>query len=318
MTALKLFHNDLNDKNQVLTVIGLTISINLDLDNLPDDYVFIGKLSDALISGTVYTFTGTGNSQKTITPSVNVSASGTVLLTLGSPGCNIVYLSGTNGGSASQSFITTSLGDPIGFNSSDTLMFFRDGFLTTSEPRTYDIQNQVRVEESDGGALVLEVVVTQGKLIAICFINSTTYKVYAWNLGDLTQIESLVAAPALSSTDFLPYMYCDGSNLFFTNSGLTINSSTNNYDIGKFVFDPIAFTIVADSSFSIDSQFEKTTNTFVNAGVLNTLVSGQIYSYSSGIARVFVKYLDVNNSQVFKYKTINYISSESVGELLNL
>jgi hypothetical protein len=318
LTALKLFHNDLNDKNQVLTIIGETISINLNLDTLPNDYVFIGKLSDALISGTTYTFTGTGNAQKTITPSVNMAASGTVLLTLGSPGCSLVFLPGTNGGSTNQSFIGTSLGDPISFNSSESLIFFRHGFLTTSEPKTYDIQSQVRVQESDSGALVLEVVVVQGKLLAICFINNTTHKIYAWSLNDLTQIESQVAAPITAVNNFLPYMFCDGVNLFFTNSGLDINSSTNDYDLGKFIFNPVAFTIVSDSSFAVDNQFEKTTNIFVNGGVLNTVIKGQIYAYGPGVSRAFVKYLDSNSSQVFKFKAINYLSNGSIGEPLNL
>jgi hypothetical protein len=166
--------------------------------------------------------------------------------------------------------------------------------------------------------MVLEVVAFQGKLLATCLIGSTIYKIYAWSLSDLTQIESIITAPITNVTDYLPYMFCDGVNLFFTNSGLTINESANDYNLGKFIFNAAAFTIAADSSVSIDIGFEKTTNTFINAGVLHTVVKGQIYSYGAGLARQFVKYLDIDSLQVFKFKTINYISDGSISESLNL
>lgn len=313
LQALKVFHNELNDLEQVLTVSGANINTTFDFDNLPNNYVFIGKVSDALAASTNYNLVSTGNKSIVVSNTSVIVASSIVLVTIKDTTATVLNLSGI--AAAATTTLTTAFGTPLSFNEASNMLYFSNGTVFDESPKSHLVENIIQVAQGSLDINVLDVIVHKGKLICFTLNTSTlTYQAFSFDLSNLDVLEGEITMPKVSGVDNQPYMYSDGVNVYFTNSTNTINDSTNDYSVGCFIFDATNLTFTSASFSDIDANFEKTTNVFVNTdGNLFTFISGNVYRYDlDGAARVFLDNFNTLNGFVFKFGGQNYYTNGEV------
>lgn len=313
LDALKVFTNKTNDLQHIITVDNLDLNLGLDFDNLPNNYVFIGKVSDNISTLSNYTINSSGNDSYPVNVTQDIAASSIVLIVLNSAGTTIIALGAAT--ATASDFLTVGLGNPLSFNSSDRLLYFAQGDVITDVPSSFTVEQTIQGSLTTVDVKVLQVIALKGKLI--CFtLNTTTlkYQAFAFDLGDLSTLEGEINLPDLSGADNQPYMYCDGEELYFTNSGALVNDSVNDYSIGKFAFDEVNLTISSVSFFDIDASFQKTTNVFINRANqrLFTLLNGTLAYYGvdgGGLGVNQVGFFNTINGQVFSFNGSTYYSN---------
>src|SRR5690606_8659761 len=72
LDALKVFFNKTNDLQQLLTVNALNINSAFSFDNMPENYVFIGKLTEDISAGVNYSLNSLGLSSTIATTNSNI------------------------------------------------------------------------------------------------------------------------------------------------------------------------------------------------------------------------------------------------------
>jgi hypothetical protein len=281
LDALKLFVNNLNDKRQVLTVSSQSILTGFNFDVLPDEYIFIGVLSDALSSSEVYNMvSGNGGALSIpVNSTSDIQASSTVLIVLNRAGTTVVDLSSAVSGDVS---VNVSFGTPLSFNESTKAYYFRKGIIFNDFPKSFSLEGPIAVLTSNNSIEVLEVIFFKGRAICLTIDTVlTSYRIFSFLESSNMTLEGEVTFTKTDGTDNYPYMYCDGSFIYFTNSAGSVNSSANNNDVSKQNFDENTLTLSEVSSFSIDSSFQKTTNVFVdsNSQLLYTFIQNVLTSY---------------------------------------
>lgn len=305
--ALSKHFNELNDLMQLLTVSGNNITAAFDFDNMPNNYVFIGRVSEPLISQT-YTLNSLGNDTVNIQVRQSVSSNGLVLVWLN--GNNSVLIPLEN--DLSNNNINTSFGTPLSFNQGSLIYFLSKGVVFNNTPSSFDIENIIQVSESNINISVVDVVIHKSKLLAFTLDSVTnSYKLFAFNLNNLNSIEAEVSIPSYNVSDNNPYMYCSEQFIYFTNSSTEINNSASNLTLGSFVFDAASFTLTHSLTTTIDSNFQKTSNAFIgNNSELYTFVNSDVYRYSlSGATRAFVSSFDTINGFVFRLNGVTYYTN---------
>lgn len=312
LKALKVFYNDLNDLQQTITVNNINLSLLFDFDNLPDNYVFIGKVTEDILPNVNYSLTGIGNDSYTITSESKINASGVVICVLNSQGSKLIGLASIVSNTES---LHTSFGSPLSFNDSDNLYYYESNLLTTEFPKSYDLQSSINDFFTNSENVILDVILFKGKLLcSIINQNDLSFKVVSFNPNDFTTVENEINIPDTNLVDNQPYMYCDGSFLYFSNTQSIVNDSINNYDFGKFSFDEVNNIIALVSSFSLNSNFEKTTNVFINSenNKIYTFVLGNLYSYDLNGTRTIEAFLNADNGVVFKYNNKTYYTNGNI------
>lgn len=310
LQALKLLANDLNDVQKVVSLSGTEWSVNFNIDNLPNNYVFIGKVSDSYATGVSYTFEGTGSNSYSFTSDTGFSASDDVLIILDQSGVKGVNLKNV----LETTFVNTQLGEPIGYNSTNTVYYLAQGKLLTNTPSSVDIQSNLRVSESNVFLTIVEVIIFQGKLICLVLDTSTvTYSMFKFELNNLSSPASLTLSGFTFPTgvDNAPYMYADSGFIYLTNNS---GNSVNDYDIHKLSFTNNTNTVTFVSATPIDSTFEKTTNAVVKNNVLFTFIENQLDSYSlTAGTKTSVNSFDIINGVIFSMNNNNYYSNGETG-----
>ena len=131
LDALKVFTNELNDTMQVLTVNGLKVSINVSLDNLPNNYVFIGQVSDSLSAGVTYELEGTDDNTYNFNVQLGINSSSQVLLIVNKfSNVRLIDLSKET----SQTTISLPYSGVLSYNSTNTSYYLSDGFILNNGP----------------------------------------------------------------------------------------------------------------------------------------------------------------------------------------
>lgn len=304
LEALKQFANKTNDLNQVLTVSGTNITVAMDVDILPDDFVFTGILSDSLTAGETYNF----NSSIPLTPTSNISASSFVIVVLNSSGSKIYNI----GSVTAQNDVHIPFELPMSFNDTDTPYYFINGRTLTDEPKGYNTQSLIRTFASNSNINVIDAVVIKGHALYLGVdITTNDYKVYVASLSDLNDILSIISLSSTIVTNENPYMFTDGDFLYFSNSDIgTVNSSANDFSFSKWIFDSVLIEINSVSEFDVDVNFEKTTNYFIKNDIIYTFVEGNLYAYPlDGSPRNFIGFYNSTNGIVFSLNGGVYFST---------
>lgn len=320
LDALKVFSNELNDLRQVLSVSGGNVSTSFNFDSLPNDYVFIAKVSDALSADTNYTLRSASPGVRAvpITLLSNISANSTVLVVIGQNSVEIFDIVSII---SSNNKLDVSFGFPLGFNQSSTMMYFNEGRVFNEAPKSYLVENRIQVQQSNVNIKVLECLVHKSKLLCFCMDTSLlNFTMFSFDLSNLDVIESEITIPVTNGVDNQPYMYSDGIHVFFSNSSNTINVSTDDHSFGKYLFDSGANTLTFVSSSVLDTNFQKTTNAFLKSSTseIFTFISGDLYKYGfDGSARVFVDQFVTLNGQVFTFNGKFYYSNGSNATVWN-
>lgn len=307
LEAFKQFANSTNDLNQLITVSGTDLTIAIDVANMPNDFVFTGRLSDALTSGVSYSINGI----LTLTPNSNISASSFVMVVLNTSGCKIYDISVVS----ATNDVHIPFEYPLSFNDTDTPYYFINGRTLTDYPKGYNTESLIRTFNSNSNIKVLDAVVLKGYAFYLWVDNVTGE--YKTQLSKLTDLNDFSATLSLNSgtTDYNPFMFSDGTFIYFTNSnGSGVNQSANNYEFNKYSLDLINNTLILVSNFSIDTNFEKTTNCFIKNDSIYTFIEGNLYQYPlDGNSRTFIGFFNSVNGIVFSMNDNVYFSSGEFG-----
>lgn len=305
--ALKKFSNELNDLQQVVTLNANEWSVNFNIDLLPDNYVFIGKVSDNYVSGTSYTFKGTGVNSYSMISDSGFNASDLVLVIINQSQVVFLNLSSITGGNE----VVTSFGTPLTFNDGNEVHYLSDGYISTNKPSVSNVQQHIRVLASNANLIVTDAIILKGKLL--CFVFDTSaleYFFYDFDINDLTTPNLVTNDPFISGVDNQPYIYSDGTFVYMTNGD---NGTVNDYDIKKYSYDENTSTLTGVTSFQIENTFEKTTNAFITGDFLFTFTSGNLYKYDlTSNSKVFVDFYNNINGVVFKQNGNTYYSNGEI------
>lgn len=306
LKALKLFHNELNDLSQTISVSQDSMSIQIDLSNLPDNYVFIGKVDEAVKSNFNYSLDGLNNSSKVLISQSNIKASSTVLLIIKNGISEIVSIN-----SQSESFLNVGFGTPISFNDSSEIHYYEQGNVFNDFPKNIEVQNIINVFENNLDNVLTQVIIFKGRLICMTF-NQTDfkYKLYSINLSNTTQVEQKLLESS-TLVDNQPYLYCNGEYLIITNSNNSgINTSLNDYDLVLIDFDEANVTASIFGQEVLENRFEKTTNVFATQSSIYTFLNGNLYKYDfDNVVRVFLGNFKTIDGVVFHHNGSNYYSN---------
>lgn len=316
LEAFKKFTNELNDIRQVAAISGTDISVNFDLDFLPDNYVFIGLVSDDITAGQNYNITGTGNNSYVVKSSENIDGSSVVLFVINQSIGEIVPLSG-NG---NKTLLIANLSNPISFNETENLYYFSNGKILTNTPNSFDVQQIIRVSQSNNDLSVVDAIIHKQKLI--CFVINTVsleYSIATFSINDLTVVEFFETPLGISGVDNQPYLYADKDFLYFTNSDAQLNSILDDFSIAKYDFNNTTGVMTFVSANSIENNFSKTTNAVIKSDELFTLVNGELNKYDLNSNTISnVKNLDIVNGIIFNQGEKIYYTNGSVATEWNI
>lgn len=312
LDALKVFSNKLNDLEQVVTVSGNQLEVNFDINNLPDNYVFIGKNSDFISEGVNYELSGTGSRTLSITAQRNISASSLLLITLKASSITINVINQEE----AQSSILTPFTGVISYNSSSKTYYISDGYLINNTPESVNIQQAIRLYESDASISVIDTVLHKNKFLVLAKPDSSNiYDFYVIDSGNLSVIENKLSYNQSGANDYLPYLYADKDFIYLTNSG---NNSSSNNIIDKISVDYTAGTLSKVSQLTLESSFQKTSNAFWRNGNIYTFVNGNLNLYKSDGTIEFILFLNNINGQLFVQNEKVYFTSGEIATIWNV
>jgi hypothetical protein len=314
LQALKVFVNELNDVMQILTVSNTDISINVDLDNLPNNYVFIGQISELLLASETYDLTGTGSNSYVFSPDTDIVANSQVLLVIkNSSVTKIVDLSKE----INQTTISLPYSGVLSYNSTNESYYLSDGFILANGPQSTNVQQIIRVDQGDNDILIYDAIIHKGALICLAKTDAATvYDLYVFSITNLNTVNSKFTVTQQTSTDHVPYLFADSEFIYLSNLG---NNDSDDFKVRSYFLDLKPFTLTQSSDITLNSDFQKTTNYFIKDSKFYTFINGNLYSYPfTGETRNFEKFLNNTNGQVFTQDSKIYFKSGFIGNLWNI
>lgn len=314
LEAFKRLPNVLNDIEQVLDLSGTVFTIPFDLTYLPNKYFCIARASSGYVSGPSYTFVGNGTGGETypFSSPTGFSASDELLVIIDQSGVRAYSLTASSAPVSNEVF--TVMGLPVAFNDSQKMWYKESGSLTSDVPSVDYLENIIRVAASDGTILVNDILVLQGYVLCFCYsVANNAYSFYQFLLTDLGTAISVNAGSIFGTgTDYLPYIYTDGTYLYVTNSA---NNSANNYVVSKLNYSGSGATITANSTVNLDNTFVKTSNAVVVSDKLITFTGGLLNSFNllSGVKTTLGTYNSLIGN-LFKFNGSPYFTSGEVAK----
>lgn len=306
LKALKTFANELNDLNQPITVGQSTMQVDFNFDDLPVNYVFLGKLNSDVKKDVTYDFVGTGNKIFNFTASQDARSNTQVIVTLKNNEAEIALITGID---ESEPLITPFDG-VLSFNSTNKIYYLIDGYLLSNVPESFNIQQAIRVDQGDNTIMVHDAIVHKDKLIVMAKPSANvTYDFYYLDLESAT-IGVVKMTYAQGTTDQQPTLYADGTYLYLSNDG---NKSANENELAQIQFDEVANTLNDVSTITLDIQFTKTQNAFVRDTSIYTLVGGNINEYKFDGTTIFKGYFPTISGVMFNQKGQIYYTSGELG-----
>ncbi|WP_036384074.1 hypothetical protein [Muricauda sp. MAR_2010_75] len=275
LEAFKKFANILNDVEQVLTLNGTVWSVNFDIDNLPDKYVFVARTTAEYNASVSYTFTGTDDNSYSLSSATGFNASDVVLVVIDQSGVRVIGLTKES----TESDINTGFGTPLAFNDGAKMYYLEEGNVLSDAPSINNIQNTIRIAEGNGTLYVYDAFVIQGKLLCFCWISDVqTYKFYQFDLSDLDTAIAVnvsgISIPTGSNNE--PYCYTDGNLVYITNQAGT---TANENELAGLLYDPDAATLTLNISRVLHANFTKSTNAVIQGTDIITFIAGSLRKY---------------------------------------
>lgn len=313
LEAIKKLSNVLNDIEQVLSLTGTEWSVNINIDNLPNKYVFVARVSNGYNSGVEYTFRGIGEKVYSLRSSTGFNSSDTVLVTIDKEGVRVISLS--KSGKISENNMFTVFGTPLLYNDSDIIYYEEEGNLISDIPSIVNLQQSIRLTQGTGSIQVYNILVIKGNVLCFCCsIESMEYFFCQFAINDL-QAPFKVTVLGLEmpiGVDKNPYVYADGSDIYLTNAG---GVNDNDYEIAKLTFDSNKKTLTYSSTLRIEKGFKKTTNAAVHNKHLITFVSGSLLKYNLYTGSVTdLGYYNTLLGVLFKHKEDLYYTNGEVAK----
>lgn len=310
LEAHKKLPNVLNDIEQVLSLAATTWSIPFALEFLPNKYFFVARASEDYVSGTSYTFKGSGLAEYAFSSSGFVSGD-ELLVIIDQSQVRAYSLSALGNTAATEIF--TVMGTPVAFNDTNKVWYQEFGQLMSDTPSVANLETTIRVDMSDGTVILNDIFIISGYALCFCLVPATNvYFFRQFNLNDFSTSTAVnISGTSFSSTsDYAPYVFAEAGVVYVTNG---MNSTANNYTIAKLNYVPGTLTFV--STQNIDNTFVKTTNAVIKTGLLYTMISGALNSFNltSG-AKVSLGTYSGVAGQIFGFNGQVYFSSSEVAK----
>ena len=301
LKALKVFANEINDVDQVVTVSGSNLTVNFNVENLPDGYLFFGQFSEDVNSGS-YNF----NNSKTLNLLKNVESGKKLLFIIRSSEVQVYDFSKTE----DLDGVLTPFQSVLSFNDSDKVYYLNDGYITTNEQISYNLGNQVNISQGDNNHFIVDAIFQKNHLVCLVFDSSNkNYSFFVFNNQFNLLYKLTFNDIQASGKDFSPYFYADSDFIYLTNNA---NGSLNDSEVVKFEVDYISQTLWQVSTIMLDSDFEKTTNAVILNGDFYTYINGNVYRYTQSGGRTFVKFLKEVNGQIFSFDSNLFIKTGEI------
>jgi hypothetical protein len=286
--ALQTLPDLLQGVEQVLNLSGTVFSVGINIGLLPAKFFLFVRAAEPSVSSVVYTFKGSGITPVyNFTPVTPFNSGDELLLILDPSGVrayNITALSNT-----ATSEVFTPFGTPLAYNDGSKVYYQSDGVIFSDLPELFDLQAAIRVLAGDGTILIYEMLIIQGYVVCLCFLQgTTTYRIYKFSLTDLTTPSLMVISGASFplGSDNKPFIYTNGASLFISNNTGN-NSSDYKFDVFSMNFGSNQLT--KTGTVTIDTGFEKTTNAVMVNAKLYTFVAGVLKQYDTvGGALTFI------------------------------
>jgi len=309
--ALKLWTNQLNDIEQILTLGGTVWSVPFNLDILPNKYVFISKASDNFDPLVSYTFKGSGATPTfPLTSVTGFNASDEILVIIDTSGVRVISLTQITG---SKEQVFTPFGIPIAFNSTSIVKYESNGKLLSDLPSVDDLQQKIRTLSTDPLAEVMDMVILKGFVLCFTFLpNTITYNFFQFDINDLnTAINVPVTGIVIPvGSDNFPFIYTDGSDIYATNA---MGTNSNDNDVSKLTYTPATPNITFVSTTTINAGFIKTSNVIIQAGFLFTFILSILKKYNlSSNTEIVVDNFDTIIGTIFNFDGSVYYSNGEV------
>jgi hypothetical protein len=289
------------------------------LDNLPNNYVFIGQVSELLSSSETYDLTGTGDNSYVFSPDSDIKANSQVLLVIqNSSVAKIIDLSKET----VQNTISLPYSGVLSYNSTNTSYYLSDGFILNNGPEATNVQQVIRVDQGDNDILIYDAVIHKGALI--CLAKTALEKVYDFYMFTLSDLDNVAAKVQVeqqplignSAIDYVPYLFADNDFVYLSNLG---NNEEDDFKVRAYSFNSSNFSFTQSSDITLNSDFQKSTNYFIKDSKFFTFINGNLYSYPfTGETRNFEKFLNNTNGQVFTQDSKIYFKSGFIGNLWNI
>ena len=308
--AIRKLPNLLNDIEQVLTLTGTVWSIPLNIDFLPNKYVFVARATDNYVAGLSYTFKGSTATNYGFT-SAGFKSGDEILVVIDSSNVRAYSLSQL---SQSANEVFTVMGMPVAYNDTDKMWYQESGKLLSDVPSVNELESIIRVNVSNGTVLLNDMIVMNGHVLCFCLIPSTNnYFFRQFSLEDLTVSQSVTISDSFdNAADFSPYIYADSGFIYLTNER---NSTSANDNVSKFSYNESLSTLTFISTTDLANSFVKTTNAVIKSGLLYTMVSGVLNSFNltTGAKITLGNYSGVAG-QLFKFNGQVYFSSGEIAK----
>lgn len=280
--AIRKLPNLLNGIEQVLSFSVGVWSIPVNLDLLPDKYIFICRATEDYTSGT---FKGTTGTVYTFT-SPGFLASDEVLVIVDQSQVRAYSLTPQTDPGYNVDIVYTQMGLPLGYNDNETLYYQESGALLTDLPSASYIEDVLRTDLANIEISLLEMFIYQNYLLCVVFDPSVeTYLFRQFTLADLSESDpvALSGATIPTGSDFEPYFYSDGENVYITNEHGTTNIDN---DVSVFAYNPGIANLVFQATISLDVTFVKTTNAALKDKKLYVLSEGNLRSHDVNTSAV--------------------------------
>lgn len=293
LKALKQFVNELNDIEQILTVSGTQISININLDLLPNNYVINAKASDNIPKGTNLTLTSNGSNSFTFQANENIASGDTFIFVFAGNDSKFISLSAIRDYDA----ILTPFDGVLSFNNTEKIFYYRDGFVLTNIPESFDVIGALRDFSNNQDLILLDVIVHRNFMISMCLTNAIgDFEFYFHNVNNPENVINQIGfnQPSLQTYDV--YMYANEDNIFLTNYG---SASLNDFEINQYSFDGQALNLVG--SLTLNETFTTSSNVIAGNDNLLILKNNELKRYGfDGSVETLLNLPNVNG-QIFKF-----------------
>lgn len=314
INALKKLANSLNDIEQTLTITGGTVwTVGLDLDLLPNKYVFVARSGENYDSNETYTFKGSGPNTLPASSPTGFSINDEVLIIVDQTGVRMYSLTALTGG-ASDGPVFTPLGEPISYNNTDVMYYFDSGKFYNDTPRVYNVEETIQNTEANGALIASDALVFDNTLLVMVYDpGAINYKLHALDPTDPTASDAVNYAgfSLPSGTDNQPYIWADADFIYVSND---FNKNVNDNLVAKFTYDSGSNTLTFVGNINMAGSFKKTTNIVGINNKLYTFVNGILNSYdrdTGAETNVFVDYT-LYQGVIFNFNGSFYYTKDEV------
>lgn len=320
INALKKLANSLNDIEQTLSITGSNVwTVALDLELLPNKYVFVARSGENYDSNETYTFKGSGAATLPASSPTGFSVNDEVLIIVDQAGVRMYSLTALTGG-ASEGPTFTPLGAPISYNNTDKMYYFESGKFYNETPQIFNIEETIQNELLNGQIIVCDALVYGSKLLVMAFDPvESDYRLYLLDPLNPTASDELIYSgfSIPSGQDNQPYIFADDDFIYITND---FNNSSNDNLVSKYNLDINAGAIDYVGTINMGGSFKKTTNIVALGGNIYTFVNGILNSYDRDTGAETNVFLDYTLYQgvIFNFNGSFYYSKDEVAAKWNI